>query len=68
MTMSQQHPGQVRTVSEGVLRVLFGAFLAIVAIALVLYNAQWFAAVTVLMTLFAARERRFGALDSEAVA
>jgi len=52
----QQHPGQVRRVSEGVLRVLFGAFLAIVAIALVLYNAQWFAAVTVLMTLFAARE------------
>lgn len=54
--MSQQHPGQIRTVSEGVLRVLFGAFLAVTAIALVLYNAQWFAAVTVLMTLFAARE------------
>ncbi|HKU54071.1 MAG TPA: phosphatidate cytidylyltransferase [Rhizomicrobium sp.] len=54
--MSQQHPGQIRTVSEGVLRVLFGAFLAVAAIALVLYDAQWFAAVTVLMTLFAARE------------
>ncbi|HSS15246.1 MAG TPA: hypothetical protein VLL04_15215, partial [Rhizomicrobium sp.] len=54
--MSQQHPGQARAVSEGVLRVLFGAFLAVVAIALVLYSAQWFATVTVLMTLFAARE------------
>ncbi|HKX65555.1 MAG TPA: phosphatidate cytidylyltransferase [Rhizomicrobium sp.] len=54
--MSQQHPGQIRTISEGVLRVLFGAFLAVAAITLVLYNAQWFAAVTVLMTLFAARE------------
>jgi len=54
--MSQQHPGQARAVSEGVLRVLFGAFLAVVAIALVLYSAQWFAGVTVLMTLFAGRE------------
>jgi len=54
--MSQQHSGQLRSASEGVLRVLFGVFLAVIAIALVLYNAEWFAAVTVLMTLFAARE------------
>ena len=54
--MSQQQSTPMRSTSEGVLRVLFGVFLAVIAIALVLYNAQWFAAVTVLMTLFAARE------------
>jgi len=55
--MSQQHPGQLQSVSEGVLRVLFGVFLAVVAIGLAL--SPWpglFAAITVLMTLFAARE------------
>jgi phosphatidate cytidylyltransferase len=55
--MSQQHPGQARAFSEGVLRVLFGVFLAVVAIGLAL--SPWpelFAAITVLMTLFAARE------------
>jgi phosphatidate cytidylyltransferase len=46
----------MRTASEGVLRVLFGVFLAVIAIALVFYSAVWYAAVTVLMTLFAARE------------
>jgi phosphatidate cytidylyltransferase len=59
--MSQQQSGQmgrqvVRTASEGVLRVLFGVFLAVIAVALTLYSAEWFAAVTVLMTLFGARE------------
>jgi len=55
--MSQQHPGQASSVGEGVLRVLFGVFLALVAIGLAL--SPWpelFAAITVLMTLFAARE------------
>jgi phosphatidate cytidylyltransferase len=55
--MSQQHPGQARAFSEGVLRILFGVFLAVVAIGLAL--SPWpelFAAITVLMTLFAARE------------
>jgi phosphatidate cytidylyltransferase len=54
VSVSQHHSGQ--GIGEGVLRILFGAFLAVVAIALVLYSAQWFAAVTVLLTLFAARE------------
>jgi phosphatidate cytidylyltransferase len=55
--MSQQHPGQLHSVGEGVLRVLFGVFLAVIAIGLAL--SPWpelFAAITVLMTLFAARE------------
>jgi phosphatidate cytidylyltransferase len=46
----------LRTASEGVLRVLFGVFLAVVAIALDFYDRNWFAAVTVVMALFAARE------------
>jgi phosphatidate cytidylyltransferase len=56
--MSQQHSGQVvRKTSEGVLRLLFGVFLAVIAIALVWqFGPQWFAAVTVLMILFGARE------------
>ena len=55
--MTQSHPGNIlRSGSETFLRVLFGVFLAIVAIALVLYSAQWFAAVTVVMALFAAHE------------
>ena len=55
--MSQsQSAAPLRTASEGVLRVLFGVFLAIIAIALDFYDANWFAAVTVLMALFAARE------------
>ena len=57
MSVSQQHPGQSHSVSEGVLRVLFGGFLAVIAIGLAL--SPWpelFAAITVLMTLFAARE------------
>ncbi len=55
--MSQPHPDHVlRSGSEAVLRVLFGMFLAIIAIALVFYSPNWYAAVTVLMALFAARE------------
>jgi phosphatidate cytidylyltransferase len=56
VSVSQHQSGQGQGIGEGVLRILFGAFLAVVAIALVLYSAQWFAAVTVLLTLFAARE------------
>ena len=56
MSVSQQHPGQVaRTSGEGVLRLLFGIFLAVIAVALLLWP-NWFAAVTVLMTGFGARE------------
>jgi phosphatidate cytidylyltransferase len=55
--MTQSHPGNIlRSGSETFLRVLFGVFLAVVAIGLVLYSAQWFAGVTVVMALFAARE------------
>ena len=36
MSVSQQHSGQEHGIGEGVLRVLFGGFLALVAIALVL--------------------------------
>jgi phosphatidate cytidylyltransferase len=57
MSVSQQHSGPViRTGSEAFLRVLFGVFLAVFAIALVLYSAEWFAAVTVVVMLFAGRE------------
>jgi phosphatidate cytidylyltransferase len=57
MSVSQQHSGQMmRSAGEGVLRLLFGIFLAVIAVALTLYNAEWFAAVTVLMALFGARE------------
>lgn len=55
MSVSQQHSGH--GIGEGVLRVLFGVFLAVIAIGLAL--SPWpelFAAITVLMTLFAARE------------
>jgi phosphatidate cytidylyltransferase len=55
--MSQQHPmNALRSGSEAFLRVLFGVFLAIIAIALVFYSPDWYAAVTVLMALFASRE------------
>ena len=55
MSVSQQHSGH--GIGEGVLRLLFGVFLAVIAIGLAL--SPWpelFAAITVLMTLFAARE------------
>src|SRR5215469_13140893 len=55
--MSQPHPiHALRSGSEAFLRVLFGIFLAIIAIALVFYSPNWYAAVTVLMALFASRE------------
>jgi phosphatidate cytidylyltransferase len=55
--MSQPHSGHViRTGSEAFLRVLFGVFLAVFAIIVVVYSAQWFAAVTALVMLIAARE------------
>ena len=56
--MTQPHSGQVvRTASEGVLRLLFGVFLAVVAVGLtVLPWSVPFAAVTVVMILLAARE------------
>ena len=57
MSVSQQHPGHaLRSASEGVLRLMFGIFLAVIAVALTLYSAEWFAAVTVLMILLGARE------------
>ena len=55
--MSQ--PGQLsrpRLGSGWITRPLFGFFLAAAAIALLFYSPVWFASVTVLMTLFAARE------------
>jgi phosphatidate cytidylyltransferase len=52
----QQAGGVVRTASEGVLRVLFGVFMAIVAAAVLLYSSEWFACLAVLVALFAARE------------
>ena len=55
--MSQSHSAPVlRSASEGVLRVLFGVFMAVLAVALVLTSPLWFAVVIVLMVLFAARE------------
>jgi phosphatidate cytidylyltransferase len=57
VSMSEPHPMHVlRSGSEAFLRVLFGVFLAVIAIALVFYSPGWYAAVTVLMALFAARE------------
>jgi len=55
VSVSQQHSGH--GIGEGVLRILFGGFLAVAAIGLAL--SPWpelFAAITALMTLFAARE------------
>jgi phosphatidate cytidylyltransferase len=56
VSVTEPHPAPViRTASEGVLRVLFGVFLAVIAIAL-LTRPEWFACVTVVVMLFAARE------------
>ena len=46
----------VRGAGEGVLRVLFGVFLAVIAVALAFGDPDYFAGVTVLMALLAARE------------
>jgi phosphatidate cytidylyltransferase len=57
MTMTQAHPPHaLRSGSEVFLRVVFGVFLAVIAIVLALGDPRWFAAVTALMALFAARE------------
>jgi phosphatidate cytidylyltransferase len=56
--MSQSHSAPLlRSASEGVLRVIFGLFLAIIALALAVWSTpEPFVAVTVLAMLFAARE------------
>jgi phosphatidate cytidylyltransferase len=55
--MSQPgHISRPRFGSGWVTRPLFGFFLAATAIALLFYSPVWFAGVTVVMTLFAARE------------
>jgi phosphatidate cytidylyltransferase len=57
MTMTPAHPlPSLRTGSETFLRVLFGLFMAVIAIVLALGDPKWFDAITVLMALFAARE------------
>jgi len=57
MSVSQPHStGAGRTASEGFLRVLFGVVLAVVAVALTIWSAEWFSVVTVLMVLLGARE------------
>jgi len=58
VTVSQQHSAPAgRTTSEGMLRVLFGLFMAFVAIALVvLPNPEPYAAVTTLVMVLAGRE------------
>jgi phosphatidate cytidylyltransferase len=58
MSVSQQHSGHVmRSAGEGVLRVLFGVVLAIVAVGLtILASPVPFAFVTVLMVMLGARE------------
>lgn len=55
--MSQSHSAPIlRSASEGVLRVVFGLFMAVIAVALVFSRPEYFAAVTVLLIIFAARE------------
>ena len=56
--MSQDHPANLlRSGSETFLRVLFGVFLAFIAVSLAVWpRLEPFAAVTVVMALFAARE------------
>jgi len=58
VSVSQPHSGQVsRSGSETFLRILFGVFMALLAIALTfLPDPIWFAAVTCLMMMLAARE------------
>ncbi len=56
MTVSQPHSSGAERASEGVLRVFFGTFMAITAAAVLLYSAEWFAGLVVILALFAARE------------
>lgn len=54
--MSQSQSAPLRSASEGVLRVAFGLFMAVIAVALAFSRPEYFAAVTVLLMLFGARE------------
>jgi phosphatidate cytidylyltransferase len=55
--MTQAHPGRmIRSGSETFLRILFGLFMAVIAVALTFGSPFWFAAVTCLMMMLAARE------------
>ncbi|MEY4967152.1 MAG: Phosphatidate cytidylyltransferase [Pseudomonadota bacterium] len=55
--MGQQLPeNAARFNSEWITRPLFGIFMVIVATAVLLYSSEWFACLTVLVALFAARE------------
>src|ERR1700761_3026147 len=57
MTMTEAHPGQMlRSGSETFLRILFGLFMAVIAVALTFGSPFWFAAVTCLMMMLAGRE------------
>jgi len=58
MSVSQQHPGHaLRSTSEGVLRLMFGIFLAAIAVGLAVWaDPLPYVMVTMLMILFAARE------------
>ena len=55
MTVSQELPRQGFN-SEWITRPLFGIFMAVVTAAILLYSAEWFAGLTVILALFAARE------------
>lgn len=55
MTVSQQLPERGFN-SEWITRPLFGIFMAVTAAAILLYSAEWFACLTVILALFAARE------------
>ena len=57
MTMTEAHPGQMlRSGSETFLRILFGLFMAVIAVVLTFGSPFWFAAVTCLMMMLAGRE------------
>ena len=55
MTVSRELPRQGFN-SEWITRPLFGIFMAVVTAAILLYSAEWFAGLTVILALFAARE------------
>lgn len=55
MTVSQQLPERGFN-SEWITRPLFGIFMAVTCAAILLYSAEWFAGLTVILALFAARE------------
>jgi phosphatidate cytidylyltransferase len=55
VTVSREFPRQSFN-SEWITRPLFGIFMAVVTAAILLYSAEWFAGLTVILALFAARE------------